>query len=109
MVLFSIFVQVSRREEGLFLCTSNQRFNAYGLAGEQISELQCIQPTVHTSWNAYILQEEYSVVELIQPNWDENGSEGQELGVRFDMQLAVIHDIVLAHDLSWDRCKQSIH
>ncbi|KAJ7871024.1 hypothetical protein B0H13DRAFT_2555731 [Mycena leptocephala] len=51
------------------------RFNAYGFAGEQI-----IDP-------ARLGQE-----------WLER----PELGVRFDMQLTVIHDIVLAHDLSWD-------
>ncbi|KAJ7874907.1 hypothetical protein B0H13DRAFT_1894395 [Mycena leptocephala] len=51
------------------------RFNAYGFAGEQI-----IDPArLGREW-------------LGRP----------ELGVRFDMQLTVIHNIVLAHDLSWD-------
>ncbi|KAJ7855331.1 hypothetical protein B0H13DRAFT_1903163, partial [Mycena leptocephala] len=45
---------------------------------------------------------------LIRPDWDENGSEGQELGVRFDMQLAVIRDIVVAHELSWDPSENNI-
>ncbi|KAJ7894785.1 hypothetical protein B0H13DRAFT_1885789 [Mycena leptocephala] len=51
--------------------------------------------------------DEYSVVELTRPDWDENGSDGQELGVRFDIQLAVIRDIVLAYDLSWEPCYQT--
>jgi hypothetical protein len=49
-----------------------------------------------------LLQDENYIIELVRPEWDEDCSVGLELGLRFDMQLAVLRDLLRAYSLPDD-------
>lgn len=48
------------------------------------------------------LQDEYGIVELLRPDWDENGTMGKELCDWFDMQVEELRDFLLVHRLPYD-------
>jgi hypothetical protein len=56
---------------------------------------------------ADLAQDENQVMELLRPEWDNNGPKGLEFAVRFDMQLQVLRDLLWAHGLPCDLRTQS--
>ncbi|KAJ7822866.1 hypothetical protein B0H14DRAFT_2598178 [Mycena olivaceomarginata] len=52
--------------------------------------------------------DEYGIVELLRPDWDENGTMGKELCDWFDMQVEELCDFLLVHRLPYDIAENNI-
>ncbi|KAJ7936442.1 hypothetical protein B0H13DRAFT_1853505 [Mycena leptocephala] len=73
-----------------------------------VARTQDGKPIEFTVFGVTEEMDEHSVIELSHPDWDEKGSIGQELGVRFDMQWVVLRNLLEAHGLPYDLAGNNI-